>query len=168
MVFYEDPSTTLPKEQGSVQKVQAEKQKTADELIDAVGGSQDVLVRINTVFPLTIFPDTITIDRTKLTITHREFFKVGQSLSINIEDILNVEAGVGPFFGTIKITTRFFDPSKPYTMRNITRGDALRIKRILQGYIIAKQKEVDCTALTTRELAKLLDELGKVAPAEKV
>src|SRR5947209_1395179 len=82
------------------------------ELRDAIGNSHEVLVRATTVFPFTIFPDTITVDRTKLSVTHREFFKVGDVMSIRIEDILNVTAHVGPLFGSIKIATRFFDLEK--------------------------------------------------------
>ena len=168
MKFNQDTSINMPQVQATQDIIQREKQKTANELIDTIGGSQDVLIRVTTAFPFALFPDTITIDRTKLTITHRDFFRLGESLSINIEDILNVTAGVGPLFGTIKLSTRFFDALKPYVVRHLTRGDTLRIKRILQGYIIAKQKKVDSSALSTRELAKLLDELGKVAPAEIV
>ena len=144
------------------------KQKAKNELSEAIGHSKDVLFRAKTVFPMTLIPDTLTIDRTKLTITHRDFFKVAEILSISIEDILNVAANVGPFFGHIVISTRFFDPDRPYRVRYFWREDALKIKRIMQGYIIAKQKEVDCTALSTRELARTLDELGKVASPDKV
>lgn len=145
-----------------------EKLRTEEELVEAIGESSDVLVRAKTVFPLTLFPDSISLDRTKLTITHRDFFKAGEVLSIGIEDILNVTATVGPFFGSVKISTRFFDPDKPYTVDHFTRADALKIKRIAQGYVIAKQKGVDCSALSNAELTKLLDELGKVDRAEKV
>lgn len=153
-----------------VQVQQADKKHVAEEeLVEAIGESRDILVRAKTVFPLTLFPDTISLDRTKLTITHRDFFKAGDVLSIGIEDILNVAATVGPFFGSITITTRFFDQdNKPYKVDHFTRADALKIKRIAQGYVIAKQKGVDCSALSNPELTKLLDELGKVAPAEKV
>jgi hypothetical protein len=142
--------------------------KTEQKLVQAIGNSHDVLARATTVFPITLFPDTLTVDRTKLTITHRDFFNVGEVLSIRIEDVLNVTANVGPVFGSIKISTRFFDPGKPYSIDHFWRADALKIKRIVQGYLIAKQQKVDCTALSTNELAKLLDDLGKVAPEEKV
>src|SRR5476651_308569 len=92
------------------------KLKTEGELTQVIGNAHDILIRVTTMFPFTIFPDTITIDRTKLTITHREFFKSAEVLSIGIEDILNVAATVGPFFGSVKIHTRFFDPDKPYTV----------------------------------------------------
>ncbi len=139
------------------------KQQTAEALTKVIGDSQDVLFRATTVFPLTIFPDTLTIDRTKFTITHRLFMGAGETLSIRIEDVLNVTADLGPFFGKIKIATRFFDPGKPYEIDHFWRKDALKIKRIAQGYMTAKQKNIDCSALSTEELTRTLDELGKVS-----
>ncbi len=148
--------------------VENDKKKAEEELVEAIGDAHDVLVRATTVFPVTLFPDTITVDRTKLTVTHREFFRIGEALSIRIEDILNVTATVGPLFGSIKISTRFFDSNKPYTVHHFWRADALKIKRIVQGYLIARQQEVDTSSLSTRELARKLDELGKVARPEKL
>jgi hypothetical protein len=146
----------------------SDRQKAREELAQTIGDAHDVLVRAKTVFPFTLFPDTITIDRTKLTITHRDFFSVGEVLSIQIEDILNVTANVGPMFGSLKIATRFFDLQKPYVISYLPRADALKIKRIMQGYLIARQKEIDCSVIGTKELAAMLDELGKVGPEEKV
>lgn len=145
-----------------------DKQHTAKELVQAVGTSNDVLIRVQTVFPLTLFPDTITVDRSKITVTQRDFFKAGEVISIRFEDVLNVAAQVGPFFGSVIISTRFFNPDKPYTVYKLRRADALRIKRIVQGYLIAKQQNIDCSALQTKELTSMLDELGKVAPEERV
>jgi hypothetical protein len=143
-----------------------DKQKAAQELVDTLGDSQDILVSATTVFPLTLFPDTISVDRTKITITHRNFLKAGEVLSIAIEDVLNITASVGPFFGKIILSTRFFDPNKPYQVDHFWRDDALKIKRIVQGYLIARQKEIDTSALSSQELAKTLDELGKENPEE--
>lgn len=142
--------------------------QAAEELVQAIGTSHDVLLRVKTIFPLTLFPSTISVDRTKISITERDFFKAGEVLSIRIEDVLNVTAQVGPFFGSIKIQTRFFNPEKPYVVDKLSRADALRFKRIVQGYLIARQQNIDCSQLPTRELAKMLDELGKVAPEEKI
>lgn len=146
----------------------ATKREIAHELSQAIGASSDVLVRAQTVFPLTLFPSTFTVDRSKISITQREFFKAGEVLSIRIEDILNVTAKVGPFFGSLEITTKFFNPEKPYTIEHFWRKDVLKIKRILQGYLIAKQNDIDCSKLSTEELAKTLDELGNVSRPEKI
>lgn len=145
-----------------------EQQKTASELVEAIGTSHDVLLRIQTAFPFTIFPTTLSIDRTKITITQRDFFKAGEVLSIRIEDVLNVTAHVNPILGSIKIVTRYFNPDKPYVVDKLKRADALRFKRILQGYLIARQQNIDCTKLPTTDLAKMLDDIGKVDPEEKV
>ena len=158
----------IPQVSNPMHNISDKKRQTEEKLVKAIGDSHDVLVRAKTVFPLTLFPDTLTVDRTKLTITHRDFFSAAEVLSIQIEDILNATVTVGPFFGSIKLSTRFFDPAKPYTIDHFWRTDALKIKRILQGYLIARQKEIDCSALSTPELSRLLDELGKVAPEEKV
>lgn len=165
MYDQQDQSVQLPQKRGILID---NKQRAEEELTQAIGDAHDVLVRASAVFPLTLFPDTVAIDRTKFTITHRDFFSAGEVISINIEDILNVTATVGPFFGSIKIVTRFFDTDKPYTVEHFWRADALRIKRVAQGYVIAKQKGIDCSALTNSELTTLLDELGKVSSPEKI
>lgn len=136
------------------------------ELKKTLSNVQEVLLTATTVFPFTLVPDTVTLDREKLTISHRIFFRVAEVMSIRIEDILNVTADVGPFFGSIKVSTRFFDVRKPYSVDYLWRWDALRFKRVVQGYIIALQKGIDCSPLSSPQLADLLDELGQGAPHE--
>jgi hypothetical protein len=140
-----------------------EKKETKEELHDVVATAHQPLYKATTVFPFTMFPDTVTIDRSKLTITHRVFFAVADVISIKIEDILNVIPHVGPFFGSIDVHTRYFDPHKPYKVTYLWRGDALKIERIMQGYSIAMAKDIDCSALGNKELATMLDRLGQGA-----
>src|SRR5438067_13593019 len=82
-----------------------EQQEAAQELVDAIGTSHDVLLRIKTLFPFTLFPTTVSVDRTKISITERDFFRTGEVLSIRIEDLLNVTVNVGPILGSVKIST---------------------------------------------------------------
>jgi hypothetical protein len=145
-----------------------DKRQTAKEIRQAVGNADEVLVRATTVFPFTLFPDTVTLDRAQFSVTRRDIFKSGEAFSIRIEDILSITADVNIFFGTIKLATRFFDPHKPYTIKFLKRADALKLKRVTQGYLLARQREIDCNSLSTSELAKMLDELGQVAPEDKV
>ena len=137
---------------------------TAQQLRELIGNSQETLMKATTVFPFTLFPDTVIIDREKISIANRFFFRVAEVVSMRIEDVLNITADVGPIFGSISILTRFFDPDKPYTVNYLRRGDALRLKRILQGYVIAIQKGIDTGALSAKELAMLLDEFGQGNP----
>lgn len=141
------------------------------ELTQAIVESHKPLFTARTVFPFTLFPDTVVLDRTKLTLTHRTFFWTAEVMSIRIEDVLNVTADVGPLFGSVKIATRFYrseDAEKPYAVNYLWRNDALKIKRIVQGYIIALQREIDCSSLSSSQLAALLDELGHGGIGEQV
>ncbi len=151
-----DPHATDDERHPSV----AEVHEAEAQLKHAIQGSQEVLATATTVFPFTLFPDTVTIDRTKVTVTHRSFLRVAEIVSIRIEDILNVTANVGPLLGSLHVTARIFSPDKPYEINFLWREDALRLKRIMQGYVIAMQKKIDVSPLDTDELTRMLDELG--------
>lgn len=140
-----------------------ESQQASDskhELQQAIRGAHEVLCTATTLFPFTIFPDTITLDRAKLTVTRRTFFGMAEVMSIRIEDILNVTASIGPILGSIKIVSRVFNIEKPYIVDRFKRQDALLIKRVTQGYVIALQREIDCSSLPVHELAAMLEQLG--------
>lgn len=124
--------------------------------------AHDILFTADTVFPFTMFPDTITIDRVKATVTKRSFFRVSEIISIQIEDILNVEADSGPFFGSLKVWTRFFE-QEPLRVNFLWREDARRSQRLLHGFIIAKHKQIDCDGIETSKLVPLLLKLGEEA-----
>lgn len=142
---------------------QAEKPDATDELIDIAEDSQEELVSATTVFPFTLFPHTITLDRQKLSIIHRNFFRVANIISVKITDVLNVESHVGPVFGTVRIHSRYFG-NNAHEIRYLKRDDAIKIHKILQGYMIANEKEIDCSQVPKEDLIVLLNELGH--PAE--
>lgn len=156
------PSTAqaAPSEPLTPQQVQPlSPDEARQQLTDAISGSNEVLARATTV--LSIFPDTLAVDRAKLTVTKRSFWRSGEVVSSRIEDLLSVTATVGPIFGNIKITSRIMSPDKPYEIRHFWRDDALRLKRVIHGYIIALQRGIDCSSLPTNELAVMLDKLGE-------
>ncbi len=146
-----------------------------DKLYTAAIKSRDVLFQANTVFPFILFPDTISLDREQLTIVHRPFFRMAKITAIRIKDILNAEVDVGPFFGSLKVATRYFagtdnqfagaDTSEkintPPTINFLWRHDATKLHSLLQGYIIASQKGIDCADVPKEELIMLLRELGQ-------
>lgn len=162
----EEQQSTTTQLSPPVEKTEAKKlspEQTRKELKQAIQGSTDVLVSANTV--LTIFPDTLTIDRAKLTVTRRTFLRSAEVMSMRIEDILNVTETLGPIFGSVKIVSRVLNPEKPYVIGLFWRREAVRLKRVLQGYVIALQRNIDCSAISTRELVKMLDQLGEDAHA---
>lgn len=152
------PQNSPPPPMQAAQQKPLSPQEARQELAEAIHGSNQVLASATTAFK--IFADTLTIDRAKLTVTKRQFWKTGEVTSIRIEDVLNVTATVGPILGSVTFTSRVFNNEKPYTVAGFWRDDALRMKRITQGYVIALQRGIDCSALPTKELANMLDKLG--------
>jgi hypothetical protein len=130
------------------------------ELQNKVRQSHQVLAIVRTVFPLTLFPDSIVVDRTKVTIIHRTFFWSAETISFQIEDILNVSASVGPFFGSLTIASRVMSTIDHFHVNHLWRRDAIVLKHIIQGYIIAKHNNMDTDHLSQGELVALLSELG--------
>lgn len=128
-------------------------------LTEVADDARGILLSADTVFPFTIFPDTITVDRMKASVTKRDFFRVSGVTSIQIEDILNVEADSGPFFGSIKIWPRFYE-HLPLRVNFLWRDDAISFQRLLHGFIIARQKELDIRVIDKDELATQLLKLG--------
>lgn len=144
-------------QQGDSNGVTLNKQK---DLREIVAQSHEVLMSANTVFPLTLFPDTVVVDRTKVTVTRRDFFWSSDVMSIRIEDVLNVSAGVGPFFGSLTIASRVMSTTDHFQISHFWRNDAIRLKHIIQGYVIAQHNNLDTAHLTKQELIDTLMELG--------
>src|SRR4051812_39507329 len=103
-----------PHQQLLPQKQPLSREQARQELSQAIRGSNEVLATATTA--LVIFSDTLTLDRAKLPLTKRTFWKTAEVMSIRIEDILNVTATVGPVFGSVKVTSRIFNTDKPYSI----------------------------------------------------
>ena len=125
----------------------------------AIWDSNEILVSAATIF--TLHKHTLTLNRTKLVAEKRSGLGSAEVLSVRVEDLLNSNAIVGPFWGSIKITTKFTKPGEPYTIGFFLRKDALSLKRIIQGHIIALQRSIDLSAIPTVELRTLLYKLGE-------
>lgn len=137
------------------------KEENRDEkLKNIVVKSHEILISANTVFPITLFPDSVTVDRTKVTITKRDFFWTSDVMSIRIEDVLNVSASVGPIFGSLTIASRVMSTIDHFKINHFWRNDAIRLKHIIQGYVIAQHNNIDTAHLTRAELVETLRELG--------
>jgi len=122
--------------------------------------SHQVLASVRTVFPMTLFPNSIVLDRSKITIIERNFFWSAKVMSIQIEDILNVSNSVGPLFGSLTIASRVMSSVDHFQINYLWRGDAIFLKHIIQGYVIAKNNHIDTSNLPRKEMIETLRELG--------
>jgi hypothetical protein len=132
----------------------------AQKLTSLAEGSRDNLFVAKTVFPFVLFADTIKIDRHKLTIVHNDFFWKSQTVSAEIKNIMNIEADVGPLFGSITVTSKHF-LNNTQTIRYLKRSDVATIQRLLQGFIIAQRAKINTDNIDKKQLLSLLNELGQ-------
>lgn len=140
-------------------KKPAQKSQKQKQLENVTQKSHEILFKADTVFPFTLFPDTVTLDREKVSFATRYFFGVAQVTSIPVRDILSVEADTGPFFGSVHTSSRFFI-TNPRSIKWLWRKDAVRLQRLLQGYIIAHEQEINCDSIKKDKLIALLNDLG--------
>ncbi len=124
--------------------------------------SREVLAAGRTVIlPNNLFPDTVVVDRTKITITKKTFFWSSQVISIRIEDVLNVATSVGPLFGSLTVSSRIMNSTDHFEINYFWRKDAIRLKGIIQGYMIAQHNNIETSHLPKEELIETLEELGR-------
>ena len=121
--------------------------------------SHEILFKASTVFPFTLFPDTVALDREKISFANRLFFSVAKITSVPVRDILSVEADIGPFFGSVHTSSRFFI-TNPKSINWLWRKDAMQLQRLLQGYIIAHEQEINCDNIEKKKLIAMLNDLG--------
>jgi len=69
---------------------------------------------------------------------------------------------VGPFFGSLHLTFRFFTNNEK-VVSFLPRQDAIELQRLIHGYIIAHRREIDVTSVKKDKLITLLAELGQGA-----
>lgn len=139
---------------------ETELDSASERLEKIVSQSHEVLAEANTVFPMTLFPHTVVVDRTKVTIIKRDFFLSSDTMTFRIEDVLNAEVTVGPLFGSLVIASRVMSTTDHFRIDHFWRKDAIRLKCIIQGYVIAQHNKIDVAHLTKDELINTLTELG--------
>jgi len=120
----------------------------------------ELLADVRSAFPFALFPDSINIDRRKITVIHRAFLGKSIVVSVPLADIHRVELSTGPFLGSLKIMAKFFD-DKPVTVGFLKKGDAFLVKRLLDGFIIANERNIDCSSMPKNELVAMLTGLGQ-------
>lgn len=124
--------------------------------------SHQILAAANTVIvPMNLFPDSVVVDRTKITITKRSFFWSSEVITVRIEDVLNVTTSTGPLFGSLTISSRVMNSTDHYEINYLWRKDAIMLKQIIQGYVIAHHNHIETSHLSTDELVQTLIEIGK-------
>jgi hypothetical protein len=131
-----------------------------EKLINLTEGSQENLFVAKTVFPFVLFADTLKIDRQKITIVHNDFLWKSRTASAEIKNIMNIEADLGPLFGSLTITSKHF-LNNTQTIKYLKRSDVTTAQRLLQGFMIAQRAKIETSTIKREQLLVLLNDLGQ-------
>ncbi len=143
-------------------------EQNPDDMHRMAAQSREVLAGARTVpLPYNIFPDTVTVDRMKVTINLWEGLWSHRIVTLRIEDILNVAAQTGVLFGSLTISTRVMNSTDHFVIVGFWNKDVRRLKQIIQGYMIALHQGIDVSNLSTERLVRKLNELGSDARVVK-
>jgi hypothetical protein len=129
---------------------------------------QDIeLFHVKSVFPFTLFPDTIIIDTTKISIAKKQLFATEYVTTIPLKDLSDVNLQTFLFLGTITLkympqaSSPGMNEAVEVPVPNLAREDAIKIKNILKGALVAKAEEIDIALLSPEEIAEVLHRFGE-------
>jgi hypothetical protein len=159
----------LGKQEGlKAAKISAEKQHAeARQKLDNIADRHDIeILRAQSVFPIDPFPDTIIIDTTKITIVKKQMFATEHVITIPLKDLSDVHVQTALFLAsiTVKYMPHSNNPGmlEPVESRisTLKRADAMRVKNILKGILVAQSEEIDFTKLAPDEIMGMLEKFG--------
>lgn len=133
-------------------KEEVDKQ-TVEELVKK---SNRYIISISSLFPWTIFPNTINVEESRVTFIFRQFMS-SQSHSVDIRDISNVFIESSLFFATIQIVSRTFIKNE-IKIGYLNKKKAYEIRRVIEGLRTFANNDIDTSDYNVSELITKTEE----------
>jgi hypothetical protein len=152
--------TDLPLPSAADHFIETFKEETARKIAElkrTVKQSHEILTGAQTV---SLFPDEVIVDRTKVTVIKRHSPWSMDVISIQIGDVLNVSSSIGLLFGSLTIASRVMNTTDHFDVHLFWRNDVIELKNVIQGYAIARQSGIDTAGLPRDEMLATVRELG--------
>lgn len=117
------------------------------------------LLQIQTIFPFRIFPCVITLDRQKLTISDKFFFSSKEVENFLAKDIVSIASTESMFYATINLVSGM-RINKEVSVPFLKKEDARKLRRLVQGLLIAGKEGIDVNQIPENQLIAKLEEIG--------
>jgi hypothetical protein len=144
-----------------------EKVAAKQKLDKLVKESSEVLYQIKNVFPFDLFVDEIIVTRQRIDIIYGLFFFSKEVISIEVENIFDVNLDFDPIFATIEFMMRM-GQEDPEPVKFLWKKEATKMRQIVTGLIATTKQKVDLKSLSKDELVVKLVEIGKARQKESV
>lgn len=149
------------------QKAEAKVREQTRHKLENISQRHDFeIIRATGVFPFDLFPDTIIIDTTKITLVRKQMLATEQIITIPLKDIADAHVQTALFLASVTFAYMPHASSpgmlKPEeeTIACLRREDAIRIKNILKGVLIAIAEDIDLAKMSPEEVANILEKFG--------
>lgn len=124
------------------------------------------ILRIKGTFPFDLFPDTLIIDTTKVTIVKSQMFATENIITIPLKDLADVHIQTAVFLASITISY-MPQASSPGMLKPeeeqvacLKRSDAIRAKNIMKGIMVAQAEDIDIAKLSPEAVFELVEKVG--------
>lgn len=148
-------------------KIEAKKREQTRQKLEAIAERHDVvLLRAQTVFPFSLFPDTIIIDTTKLSVIRKQMFATEHITTIPLKDISDATVQTALFLATLTVVymPRASSPGMVQPVEDhitsLKRADAMRAKDIIKGMLVASSENIDISQLQPEEIVNVIEKFG--------
>lgn len=122
--------------------------------------SNRILASISTHrFPFDLFPNTINVEESRITIINRNFFSSSQIHSVDINDVSNVFINVSYFFAQLVIVSRTFSNNN-IAINYLRKNEAIHTRRIIEGLRIFENNNINTSNFSHDELLSKLEQLS--------
>ncbi len=136
MTKYEplDPAEAKRIEKEAVERYLAEKGEGKPKL------PPGVLSHIKSIFPFKLFPDELIVKTETITLISRYGPGMQQTRTIHFDDVAQVEADCGPFFGHIHVFPKLRTEA-PMLIERLSRKDTLEAENLIEEIIESHHKQ---------------------------
>ena len=134
-------------------------QETLTKLEQVKNTENQTLYQTKTVFPFKFFPVEIIVTENSVDIVSSYFFFSSQTFPMLLKDIKNVLASTDIFFSSLTFELTGYEANPP-KIRFLPPNGAIKIKRIITGLLVCRQKNIDLTPVNTRSILDKIIEIG--------
>jgi len=135
----------------------AKKEADRQILNDLVKKSNRSIVSISSLFPWTLFPNTIEVEESRVTFIFRQFLS-SQSHSVDIKDISNVFIESSLFFATLQVVSRTYIQND-IRIGNLNKTKARKVLRIIEGLRTFAENNINTSDYEIDEIISKIEEL---------
>ena len=129
-----------------------------EKLNSLLNKNQSIIFEAKAVFPFDLFPDKLSVDVTRVTVTHN-YILSSNVFPIPIETVNAVEAHFGILFASLRIEIQGFNQN-PEIINFLWNSDARRAKRFILALIQCRIKGIDLSNLDSEKLKVTLEKIG--------